>query len=213
MVTSTENCGESESAVRPQIRNTQMRIAIGPSLSSKPSTAMQLPLTASEAAATRARPRRSPSLPPTQLPGAPIAITAKATKGAVAGDRSQLLSRKVATQAQTQKSSHMCPQYARIVSARCGFWNTAAHLANSRPPVDAGNGKGPGPTQAKTSKPLTAEAVEVMMTTGCQECDATMPRSRCGNAEPRQNAANITPIAEPRCCGENQVESSFTPGG
>mmetsp|Transcript_143203 Transcript_143203/g.399185 ORF Transcript_143203/g.399185 Transcript_143203/m.399185 type:complete len:80 (-) Transcript_143203:450-689(-) len=61
--------------------------------------------------------------------------------------------------------------------------------------------------------PLIAEAADVQMTTGCQECLTTTPRSNWGKADPKQKAPNMMPMAVPRSFAENQVDNNLTPGG
>mmetsp|Transcript_63560 Transcript_63560/g.151600 ORF Transcript_63560/g.151600 Transcript_63560/m.151600 type:complete len:215 (+) Transcript_63560:832-1476(+) len=100
-----------------------------------------------------------------------------------------------------------------MASNTLGLPRTPPHCATLNLDPAVGKLYGPNGTKQRTKMPLAVAAMEVTMMTGRQSPCETIPLRSCGNAEPKQKAPNMTPIAFPRSCAENQVESSLTPGG
>src|SRR5262249_43971205 len=110
-VTIAENCAESETTKKPQMRAAPIRTQGLPEKRA-PTISEQPPLTAIETLTTNGRPRRSATQPPHKDPSAPEAIAAKATASAACAprERSDEAARNAGIQVHIAYSSHMCPR-------------------------------------------------------------------------------------------------------
>src|SRR5258708_6745862 len=82
-LTAAENCAESATTVMPHRSSSGISAASG-AANSRPTASAQLPDTAIATLVTIERPQRSPYVPPSQQPNAPMPTTANVTSAATA---------------------------------------------------------------------------------------------------------------------------------
>src|SRR6266581_2547456 len=189
-VTAAENCAESATTVTPHTSSRGQSTA-SDLPNSVPTESAHAPERAIATLVTSVRPQRSPYLPPSQQPSAPLPTTAKVinagTPLAVESPPRRTLSlaaTNAAIQVHIAYSSHIWPRYPRFASdtARSPRMRGAALHLNGG--AGAANGASGGTPQ----------------------------RTRCGNAEPSVSAPTSTPMATPRP-SRNQPAAIFIPGG
>src|SRR6266571_2487506 len=203
-VTAAENCAESATTVTPHTSSRGQSTA-SDLPNSVPTESAHAPERAIATLVTSVRPQRSPYLPPSQQPSAPLPTTAKVinagTPLAVESPPRRTLSlaaTNAAIQVHIAYSSHIWPRYPRFASdtARSPRMRGAALHLNGG--AGAANGASGG-TRSTSRPPRSADAAATA-STGRHEAGGTAQRTRCGNAEPRVSAADTSaPATKPSC--------------